>query len=433
MTKARLDGLYLLLLGSAVFLLFGVALENSAPAPLADFRGLYYPARCLVQHCDPYLESDVLRIYTAESSFEPLDTAKVRQIVTRAVYPPTAFSFTILFGMLPWGPAHILWIALTIASLIFSSFLVWSLGADDSPVLFGGLLGFLLANSEVVVIGGNAAGIDISLCAVAVWCFFRERYVFAGILCLALSLAIKPQEAGFVWLFFVLAGGMYRKRALQTLVATIAIGLPGVLWIWHVSPHWMQELNSNIAAFSANGGTNDPGLASAGAHGLGMVISLQAVTSVFSDNPRIYNPASYLIFGLLLLVWAVATLRSRMTPDKAWLALAAISALSMLPVYHRQYDAKLLMLTVPACAMLYIEGGVRGKLALVINVLGFVFTGDVVWAVLLSLIGNPHGLIARLPGQFLVAIQVFPAPMILLAMGIFYLSVFVRRCFALST
>ena len=433
MTKARLDGLYLLLLGSAVFLLFGVALENSAPAPLADFRGLYYPARCLVQHCDPYLESDVLRIYMVESSFEPLDTAKVRQIVTRAVYPPTAFSFTILFGMLPWGPAHILWIALTIASLIFSSFLVWSLGADDSPVLFGGLLGFLLANSEVVVIGGNAAGIDISLCAVAVWCFFRERYVFAGILCLALSLAIKPQEAGFVWLFFVLAGGMYRKRALQTLVATIAIGLPGVLWIWHVSPHWMQELNSNIAAFSANGGTNDPGLASAGAHGLGMVISLQAVTSVFSDNPRIYNPASYLIFGLLLLVWAVATLRSRMTPDKAWLALAAISALSMLPVYHRQYDAKLLMLSVPACAMLYIEGGVRGKLALVINVLGFVFTGDVVWAVLLSLIGNPHGLIARMPGQFLVAIQVFPAPMILLAMGIFYLSVYVRRCFALNT
>lgn len=433
MTKARLDGLYLLLLGSAVFLLFGVALENSAPAPLADFRGLYYPARCLVQHCDPYLESDVLRIYMVESSFEPLDTAKVRQIVTRAVYPPTAFSFTILFGMLPWGPAHILWIALTIASLIFSSFLVWSLGADDSPILFGGLLGFLLANSEVVVIGGNAAGIDISLCAVAVWCFFRERFVFAGILCLALSLAIKPQEAGFVWLFFVLAGGMYRKRALQTLVATIAIGLPGVLWIWHVSPHWMQELNSNIAAFSANGGTNDPGLASAGAHGLGMVISLQAVTSVFSDNPRIYNPASYLIFGLLLLVWAVATLRSRMTPDKAWLALAAISALSMLPVYHRQYDAKLLMLSVPACAMLYIEGGVRGKLALVINVLGFVFTGDVVWAVLLSLIGNPHGLIARMPGQFLVAIQVFPAPMILLAMGIFYLSVYVRRCFALNT
>jgi hypothetical protein len=263
--------------------------------------------------------------------------------------------------------------------------------------------------------------------------FFRERFVFAGILCLALSLAIKPQEAGFVWLFFVLAGGMCRKRALQTLVATIAIGLPGVLWIWHVSPHWMQELNSNIAAFSANGGTNDPGLASAGAHGLGMVISLQAVTSVFSDNPRIYNSASYLIFGLLLLVWAVATLRSRMTPDKAWLALAAISALSVLPVYHRQYGAKLLMLTVPACARLYIEGGVRGKLALVINVLGFVFTGDVVWAVLLSLISNPHGLIARLPGQFLVAIQVFPAPMILLAMGIFYLSVYVRPCFALNT
>jgi len=38
MTKARLDGLYLLLLGSVAFILLGTALENAAPAPLVDFR-----------------------------------------------------------------------------------------------------------------------------------------------------------------------------------------------------------------------------------------------------------------------------------------------------------------------------------------------------------------------------------------------------------
>jgi hypothetical protein len=259
MTKARLDGLYLFLLGSVVFLLFGIALENSAPAPLADFRGLYYTARCSIQHCDPYLESDVLRIYKAESNFEPTDSAKVRQIITQTVYPPTAFSFTIPFALLPWAPAHILWTALTIGSLIFASFLMWNLGADYAPVLSGALLGFLLANSEVVVIGGNPAGIVISLCAVAVWCFLRERFVFAGIVCLAVSLAVKPQVGGFVWLYFLLAGGVYRKRALQSLLATIIFSLPGVLWVWHAAPHWMEELRSNIAAYSVHGGTNDPG------------------------------------------------------------------------------------------------------------------------------------------------------------------------------
>ena len=34
-----------------------------------------------------------------------------------------------------------------------------------------------------------------------------------------------------------------------------------------------------------------------GAHTLGMVISLQTVVSLFRDDPRLYNPATYLIAG----------------------------------------------------------------------------------------------------------------------------------------
>jgi len=221
---------------------------------------------------------------------------------------------------------------------------------------------------------------------------------------------------------------MYRRRALETLAAVAALGLPGVLWVWHASPHWMTELKSNLAAYSVHGGTNDPSLASAGAHGLGMVVSLQAITSVFSDEPHVYNLVSYLIFGVLLLIWMAGTLRSRMTPDRIWLALAAISALSMLPVYHRQYDTKLLLLTIPACALLYAEGGVSGKFALGINILGFVLTGDLVWTILFYLIGHQPQFFSRWPAPLLMAIQVFPAPLILLAMGVFYLWAYMKRC-----
>ena len=38
-------------------------------------------------------------------------------------------------------------------------------------------------------------------------------------MCLAISLMLKPHDAGLVWLYFLLAGGIYRKRALQALVA----------------------------------------------------------------------------------------------------------------------------------------------------------------------------------------------------------------------
>jgi hypothetical protein len=430
MTRARLDGLSLLLVGCAVFLLLGGALENTARAPFVDFRVVYYPARCLLRHCDPYKESEVLRVYQAEGVYGPLDTANERLMATRYPYLPTAFSFTIPFAMLPWGPAHILWMTLTAGALIFGSFLMWNSGAIYAPIISGFLIGFLIANSESLMISGMCAGIVVSLCIVAVWCFVRERFVPVGILCLALSLAIKTQDTGLVWLYFLLAGGVYRKRALQTLAVTVAIGLPAVLWVWRVAPHWIQELHSNIMAYSAHGGNIDPGPASSGGHGLAAVISLQAVISVFRDDPRIYNLVSYSVCVFLLLIWGVVTLRSRPSPARTWLALAAIAALTMLPVYHRQYDAKLLLLSVPACAMLWAEGGRIGRLALVVTSAGFLVTADLPWAIVLGLISKLHLPATALARQMLIAAQVFPAPLILLLMGIFYLWVYVRRCSA---
>jgi hypothetical protein len=428
MTKARLDGLYLLLLGSVIFVLLGVIVESSAVVTTVDYKVVYYSARCLIQHIDPYQENEVLRIYQAESADRPLESEKVRQIVSRYMYLPTAFAVTVPFALLPWGPAHILWLTLTIGSVIVASFLIWNVGADFAPIVSGILIGFFLANSEVLVVLCNPAGIAVSLCVVAVWCFIQERFVPAGILCLAVSLVVKPQDAGLVWLYFLLAGGVYRRRALQTLVATLALGLPGILWVWSVAPNWLQEWRSNILAFSVHGGINDPGPASAGGHGLGMLVNLQAVLSVFRDDPHFYNPVSYLICVPLLLLWLIVTLRSRPTPAKAWIGLAAIAALSMLPVYHHLYDSKILLLTVPACAMLWAEGGLIGRLALLVTAAGFVLNGDVTWAIVLGLIGRLHMPPSGLSEQLLIALQVFPAPLILLVIGVFYLWVYARRC-----
>ena len=377
MRKARMDGLYLLLLGSAVFLFLGTALESVSPVSMIDFKVVYYSTRCLLHHSDPYNQSNVLRTYKAEGGERPSESARDLQVVTQYMYLPTAFSFTVPFALLPFGPAHLLWMALVVGGLIFASFLIWDLAADYAPIVTGALLCFLLANTELLVIIGNASGIAISFCVVAVWCFYKKRFAALGVLCLAISLALKPHDTGLVWLYFLLAGGVYRKRALQTLAVFAALSLPVILWVTHVSPHWMQELSSNIAALSVHGGLNDPSPASSGAHGIGMMINLQTVISFFRDDPRFYNPATYLVCGVLLLVWSFKTLRSRITPASSWLALAAIAPLSMLPVYHRQCDATLLLLTIPACAMLWAEGGPVARLALLVNAAGFVLTGDV--------------------------------------------------------
>jgi len=427
MARARLNGLYFLLFGSIVFIFLGVALESTSEYTMEDFGVTYYPAKCLIQHCDPYMETEVWRVIRADDNYRPPDPANILRFAAPYVYPPTAFSFMVPFAMLPWGPAHVLWLTLTMGGLIIASFLIWNLAEYSDPIVSGALIGFFLAGSEVIIILCNPAGIAISLCVVAVWCFVRERFIPVGILCLAVSLALKPQDSGLVWLYFLLAGGVYRKRALQTLIVAVVLSLPTVLWVSHVAPHWMLEWQSNVLTYSAPGGVNDPSLAASRVQGRRGVISLQAVFSVFSDNPYIYNLARYLVCATLLLAWAVRTLRSRISQLGTWLALASIAALSMLLAGHHLYDTKLLLLTVPACAMLWTEGGLIGWLALLLNTAGFMLTGDLLWAIVISFISSPHLSTTTWSGKILMDVQVFSTPLILLAMGLFYLWIYVLR------
>ena len=429
MTKMRQDGLYLMLLGSLALVLLGSVLSNASSVALVDFRVVYYPAQCLIQHCDPYNETAVLQVAGAEGGVRTGDVTHSNHFA-RYLYLPSAFFLTVPFAMLPWGLAHKLWMGLIAAALILAGFLIWNLGADYSPVVSGALIGFFLANCELMMVIGNIAAIAIGLCAVAVWCFLRARFVAAGILLFAISLAVKPHDSGLVWLYFLLAGGIHRRRALQTLLTAVVLGLPGVLWTWIVSPNWMQEMRSNLLAFSAPGNPSDPGSASMGWHGLGMMVNLQTIFSAFWNDPHIYNLAAYLVVGPLLLVWAVVAIRSRPTATSAWLALAAIAALSMLPVYHRQYDSKLLLLTAPACALLWAERGIVGWLALLLNTLGFLVTGDLSWIAILFIIERLFAPVPAVSARILVNMQVFSAPLILLGLGAFYLWVYVSRSWA---
>ena len=430
MTRTRRIGLFWLLLCSGIFVVWGSVIEHASPGGMADFKAVYYGARCLIQHSDPYKAGEFLRVYQADGGEIPSDPKMSRSFlraVPVCINLPTSLFFIAPFTMLAWGPAHVLWMILEAGSLIFAALLTWNLAGNHAPGISLFLICIILANSEGLFQSGNLAGIAVSLCVVAVWCFLNERFVPAGILCLAVSLVLKPHDTGLVWLYFLLAGALYRKRALQTLVVVLVLCLPAILWVSHVAPHWIQELHSNLLATSAHGDLNDPGPTSISGHTADLVIDLQSVISVFRDDPRIYNPVSYLVCGALLLVWSLKTLKSRISTTSAWLALAAIVPLTMLVTYHRPHDAKLLLLTVPACAMLWAEGGLIGWTALLVNTAGIVFTGDIPLAILDILTKNLHAGTTGLPGKMLSVMWTRPSPLVLLAMGIFYLWVYVRR------
>lgn len=362
MTVTSRDGFYFAAVGWAIFVLLGSVLAFTMDWSMADFNPLYTAARCLHGHGDPYNSRDVLLAYGQETG-KPLDQSSVAgEMAIRNVYPPTQFLFTFPITWLPYSSCRLLWMVLNIASLTAAAFLIFRESAAAS-ISSGLLIGFLLANSETFLAMGNAAGIAVGLCGVSAWCFLRNRYSAVGVVCLALSLMLKPQDAGLVWLFFLLSGGTPRKRALQTLYVVLGLSIPILLAMNAVAPHWFSELQANRAFFAQPGNNDDPGPTAM--MWPTAMINLQTVISLANNSPGVYNPVAYLLCALVLLPIGYATLRSKPSHNRAWVALAAVSALTMLPIYHRRHDARLLLLMIPACAVLWSEGRRRGLMALV--------------------------------------------------------------------
>ena len=427
MTRTRWIALTWILLSCGLSVLWGFSMIRTSPNLMIDFKGVFYNTRCLFQHADPYKTGAPLRAYLADEVGRPMPPDGPRQVLMIDLYLPTASIFIAPFAMLPSETAQVLWTILGIGSFIFAAFLMWDSGASYAPVISCGLICFVLANNETLIPFGNIAGIVVSLCVVAVWCFLKDRFVWVGVLCFAAALAIKPHDAGLVWLYFLLAGGIYRKRALQTLAATAVLGLAAIAWVTPIAPRWLPELHSNLLVTSAHGGYSDPGPTAVNGRRPGTIIDLQSAIAIFRDDPRIYNSVSYLVCGALLLVWAVRTLKVRFSRTHALLALAAVVPLTLLVTYHRPYDAKLLLLAVPACAILWAGGGLIRWLALLVTSAAIVFTADIPLTIFWILTKNLHISTAGLSGQIVRVVVMRPTQLALLAMGIFYLWIYLRR------
>jgi hypothetical protein len=419
--KARTNGFQLFLFGCAIFVVTGTAWAALTSHPTVDFRPAYWSARTALHHGDPYRPGDILRIYHADGGDRAGDPVGDLFAISHSQYPPSELTFTVLFAAFPFNVAQILWIAVIAGCVIAASYLMWNEGARHAPLATGCLLFLFLINSPSLMAFGNPGCLAVCLCVIAVWCFLGERFIPAGILCLAASLSLKPHDVGLVWLYFLLAGGKQRKRALITLAVTTAINLPAILWITHVSPHWVSEMFANVQAFSRPGGLNDPGPGTSGGRGIHMITDLQAIFSLYRDSPDFYNLASYIVCAPFLVAWAIASARSSATQTRAWCSIAAVAALSMLPIYHRQYDAKLILLAIPACAILLAEGGRVRQLALIVTTIAIALNGDFTWLILLYVLAKiPFGVIT----PYLI---VAPVPLSLLALGSFYLWAEMRR------
>lgn len=426
LSTRRIHGVSLLflVLGSAFSILWGVSLERNSQNGVMGFPAIYFGTKCLMQGCDPYNLKQLQGVYEAAGVGNSSASIAIHQSATLYVNLPTTSLVVAPLALLPFGVAQTLWLIVVILSFLLAAYLMWQSAESSAPKLSVLLLFVILTNCEIIFSGGNTAGLVVGLTIVAVWCFLRQEFVFAGVVCLALGLTIKPHDAGLVWLYFLVAGRPHARRALQSAALALGIALVAFFWVSHVAPHWLPELRSNLATISAPGGINEPGPSSIGVNSPDMIIDLQTVVSIFYDDPRVYDPVTYAVCGFLLCAWLLLVARSRRSSSDAWIALAAVAALSMLFTYHRSYDAKLLLLlSVPASAMLWAEGGVTAWIAAIVSSLAAFFAGDIPLTALTHVTRGHLSPAQSFLAKSQAVLLTRPVPLILLCATVFYLFV----------
>jgi hypothetical protein len=132
-----------------------------------------------------------------------------------------------------------------------------------------------------------------------------------------------------------------------------------------------------------------------------------------------YNHITWAIVGSLLLMWAYVAWRALPSLKTDALGIAAIACLCLLPIYHRHYDVRLLILTFPAVALLMKAGKTPGVIAVLASL-------AVICGSHPTFLRNHLNLRPQSLGTLKTILLLHTSPLILLFSGIFYLVCFAR-------
>jgi len=406
----------MVVLGAIIFLSVPVLTFHSISLKGVDYKTVYGSAKSLFDGRNPYDSANLQYEYTRSGGDISAASDMTAFKPFQALYPPSSLFLLLPFTLLPYKAALALWLALSGLLFVTTTFLIAEIVEDWASPMPLVLLGLFLATSMMLLITAQPSSLAISLCVIGVWSLLRHRFAVGGAICFALSLALKPQMGGLVLVYFLVARGPNRRRAFLILLLAGLFCVPG-LWLAARTPaaaHWPSAMSKNIAGSALPGNVNDPG---PGSYDAIIIADLHPVVALFNNTPEVYQGVSWVIGGGLLLVWLSVALRAPSSLRRDLLGVAAIACLSLLPIYHRDYDTRLLILTFPAVAMLVAEGGTAGLTAIWMTIAMIFGTHSR----LVNMYVMPH---VGTPTPWKKLLFLRTTPLLVLTSGVFYLVLF---------
>lgn len=322
---------------AAVFMLWRGPVRSAAPGGSSDFSLIWMSTRSWWVGESPYTVEATDRVWAAHGGMAG-EAAPNERIPALLVYPPTTFPVLAAWCLADWPTARTLWATTGVVLLIASVVLLLGL-AGLSPrraswwFAAGGML--LLFPGQTGISVGQPIALVVFLIVWAQALRRVDRSLASGI-ALGLAAAVKPQ-IGLPFLVYEAGRGRWRTfiMGLVTLGMIACIGVwvlrsSGVDWL----PQWRDNLRT--LATSDNGSS---GLANPIRYQL---INLHLWLHGFLADPR---TVGVLVWGVVLGLCGAYLAFDRFRPENRseLLSLSMVGATSLMIVYHRSYDALVLL------------------------------------------------------------------------------------------
>ncbi len=340
--------LLLLVFAAAEFTVRGPVRALHTATQFNDFLSPYIQAKALLCGLDPYSPQVLLKLWPPEAlqyTYLPKEVANGTLVANRGfptAYPITAFVLIAPFSLLPWKLAYALWLAVNLilfCVMLCALVALSGLSYRDPRAILLIAATVALAPFHSGIVTANASLVAVEASVIAVWAA-RNRHEATTAVLLAVATGLKPQIGLCFLLYYLLrrrwqvCGIALGLLALATAIGLLRLELNHTPWLsnYMIDNHTLLE-SGVLGNFSAINPTR---------FGL---INLQVALYPLLGGTTLTNAAARL-FGLALFAtWLV--LMARKQPHHELLELSAIAVISLLPVYHRFYDATLLVL--PLC------------------------------------------------------------------------------------
>ena len=346
-SPGRILAALLVCFGILVFVLRGVHDEKHV-LEFRDFKQPYSSARCLLHGCNPYSESDTHAEFLRAGGTDE-DTQVFRPF--SALYPPFSLAVLAPVAALPYPVAHRLWLILIAALVSLAVLAILDLCRDFPSIGPSLLLALFIASSTILLMLGQISGPVIAFLVIGFWCLLRGRALWVAVLCFTAALCLKPHDAALLVCYLPFAGRPWRRAFVAVAVLTAILVVAGTVWcaMAPASAGWLGDLRANLHGNAAPGGADDPSLRSTEAL---YMANLQPLFATLTPSHALGNVLAVTTVLLLLAVWLPLALRVPNTLPKHLLAIGSLACFTLLPLYHRQYDTRLLLLAFPAVAFL---------------------------------------------------------------------------------